>query len=433
MKSNVFDDNMRKITHLQQPLSFNLNNPLTRRILKIVLASLFLLILYPFTSSQAQPPSPSLLGAPLIATTNASEDGFIIYDLSSGEQRELSFGTGIQNFWGFSPNGCQILFTRETSPENFDLFIADLDGENTRKIVDINRGGALNYRIWEPTWSPDGEHIAFTIFRYFDPPNDYPYRESRVAWVSPDGGEPIFYSVTGAEYQPRWSSDGAFLVYVSEQPDEEESDEAITDPAPESTETPLPPPYYGSDNVPLPLTKAELWIISADGSDKQQFASFEEGALFNPRWSPDDQSIAFIYEPIPTTHRLMMLSVDHSTTSRSFHRSLVTILDFTWQPNGDGVTASIQGLNEIPENILWELNTDLATDEDAAPTINTDLHYLDFPRYSPDGTLLAFRHAYELTIYDPRDESLQSFGDESRNNSPPFWSPSTFQSESSCP
>jgi Tol biopolymer transport system component len=290
---------------MTDPISHPKSNtiPTARLILKqLLLVSIFFAFITPSPSSHAQTPSPTLLTSPLVATTNADENGFILFDLSNGTQRDLSFGPSTQNFWGFSPDGCNILFTHETSPDNFDLFTAKLDGSEERKLADLTRGGSLNYRVWEPTWSSDGQHIAFTLFRYFDPPNDYPYRESHVAWVSPDGGPPNFYSNTGMEYQPRWSSDGAFLVYVSEQPDDddENTDTVAVDPAAEPTESPVTPPYFGSDSVPLPPTKAELWIVSADGTDKRQFASFEDGGLFNPRWSPDDQSIAFIYEPIPT-------------------------------------------------------------------------------------------------------------------------------------
>lgn len=358
--------------------------------------------------------SPTLLQGPLLVTTAITGDGFLIFDLGTGQQRQLSFGAGIHLIGGFSPDGCQIVFSWERTPDQYDLFAARLDGSDLRQLMFLGRTGAIHYRVLEPSWSPDGSRIVFSLVRDYDPPDEDPYRESYIAWVSPEGGRPTFYSESGKEWQPRWSPDGRYLAYVSEQP-------IVGGQPVDATPT-------DEDDIP---TRPEIWIIEADGSNRSRFMGFTDGGAYNPRWSPDGSRIAFLYEPVSQTHHIMSKVFEGEGNASSVNRSLATVLDFDWQPDGQGLTAAIQGLGGVRENILWNFRfDDLANPTRLIP--DEEMLYMDYPRYSPDGKWLAFRKTYELVIQDLQQGTLQFFGEQSEYNSPPVWSPSGFQGEQAC-
>lgn len=361
------------------------------------------------TLSMSQTSGDKLEG-PLVVTNTAMLDGFVIVDIGTGTKRELSFGDGEQIFGGFSPDGCEIVFTWETQQGQGNLYAARLDGSNIRQLTFIGRTGALSYRMWEPQWSSDNQRIAFTFVRYYDPPTEPPYRTMHIAWVPVTGGNPSFYSNSGSEYQPRWSPDSKWLVYVSEQ--------AVT--------TAVNPEEVDATNV-----RPEIWITSIDGRNKRRLIGFTESGAFNPQWSPDGTLIAFQNEPVKNSHQLMITSADGALSPFVINRQQAMVLDYTWQPTGRNLIASMRNFQGEGENVLWTLPAD-ENGEDRASELFPQ-PYVDFPRYSSDGRWLAFRQAYELAVYDTAKGETVLYGEETLSNSPPIWSPTDFQGETACP
>lgn len=357
----------------------------------------------------------AVLQGPLLASSSADDQALILYDLASGQERRLSFGVGTHIMGDFSPDGCQIVFTWEQSPERYVLFVVRIDGSNLRQVAELGRTGAINYRMLEPTWSPDGSKIAFTLLRYYNPADEKPYRETHIAWVTPENSQLNFYSVSGKEWQPRWSPDGSQLAYVSEQPVMQEGIE------------PTPTPIGQDEDIPV---RPEIWITQADGSRKGVFIGFADGGAYNPRWSPDGSQLAFVYEPINQTHRIMVKPVGGGGT-RALTRELATVLDFDWRPDGQGVTAAVQGLNDVRENVLWDLSLDTSL-RSIRSIPDESLVYLDYPRYSPDGAWLAFRQSYQLGLYHLATGEVEFFESTSQHNSPPVWSSAAFSGEETC-
>ncbi|MCB9438585.1 MAG: PD40 domain-containing protein [Anaerolineales bacterium] len=367
---------------------------------------LLLFILIAAQPSAAQ--TESDLQGPLIAVNDNDDNGLVLFDLGTGQQRRLSFGIGEHILGDFSPDGCRLVFTWEQQPQRYNVYTVRIDGTDLQQLTDLRP----DYRAWEPTWSPDGSRIAFTLMHYYQKPDeDEPERDSHIVWIAPEGGDLHYYSSTGKEWQPRWSPDGSALVYVSEQP------------VLPTEGTPTPSPEEEDD---LPK-KPEVWVTQADASSRYRLTNYADGPAFNPRWSPDGNRIAVLFQPYENLHRVMILDTN-GTVLMALYRELVTVLDHTWLPDSQGMVVAIQGMEGIEQNVLWRFSF---ADDSRTLVFDTDtMLYNDFPRFSADGHWMALRRAYDLVIYDTQDQTTHLLPNQ--HNTPPVWSPSGFHDEATC-
>ncbi|MFN8452070.1 MAG: hypothetical protein U0521_26615, partial [Anaerolineae bacterium] len=99
--------------------------------------SLLFICLLIFGTTQAAPgfPPGSRLEGPVLAADTAAQDEIILYDLGTGTRRDLSFGTGWQRVWDFSPDGCRILFTMSDGSQPASVYTARIDGSDVTQLV----------------------------------------------------------------------------------------------------------------------------------------------------------------------------------------------------------------------------------------------------------------------------------------------------------
>src|SRR4051794_26215888 len=104
----------------------------------------------------------------------------------------------------YSPDGRQIAFSSDRGGSGaYDVWVLDLARGRLRQLTHV----AANESAYQPTWSPDGQSIAYV--------QSTPMGQSiRQVDASGGGDARVLFSYTDATiFSPRWSPDGRSLAY----------------------------------------------------------------------------------------------------------------------------------------------------------------------------------------------------------------------------
>jgi Tol biopolymer transport system component len=405
---------------------------------------------------------PLPLGAPLLAFDTAAQDRVWLYDVEHDQWRALSPAFGASGdpapygawtrVWGFTADGCRLLLTLSDGGALPDLYTVRLDGRDLRAPLRTADLPAGTWGAWEPQASPDGAHIAMTLIREQIANDGTIAREHRIAWidaVSAAGSRaatPTLISVSGDEHTPRWSPDGARLVYVS-------YEERIAGADIYATAAPNPDGTFPPD-APT-LREADLWMVDAADPNGTKFrlTDFPIGSVSMPRWSPDGDLLAFVFSPAPNQDLFWMIGAARGASPTQLTRATALALDLTWTPDGSALVAAARDLAGVDENRAWRLPLTAGADTQIAPyfgesstseTLSGSVgaipaaaapRFADYPRFSADGRYLALRSAYGIVLYDHATGAIRALtppdGD-TWGNTPPVWTPAAFAGEESC-
>jgi Tol biopolymer transport system component len=221
------------------------------------------------------------------------------------------------------------------------IYVANADGSGVTRLT---RGEA-------PTWSGDGERIAFHSWSSGEAGRG----SVEIRVINADGSNE---RVVGPGLQPSWSPDGSKIVFVS--------------------------PRWPEGGISM---------MNADGSSVTQLVSHEfanpgyggEYAVSLPTWSPDGRSIAFVrtnYEDLWSVH---ILDLAKSETSHLSIREWVGQSRPVWSPDGTRLLLQVsRAIVSIDRN-----GSDLQGHLDDRYSLDGRV-YLENPDWSPDGGSIVF-------------------------------------------
>ena len=177
----------------------------------------------------------------------------------------------------WSPDGQYIAFDSNRDGD-WGIYVMDSDGTNPRRLTD---GGA------EPKWSPDGQHIAFSFW----------HRDGHdeIYVMDSDGSNQrrLTNNKTFFDKGPSWSPDSQHIAFSS---DRDGHDEIYVMDSDGSNQRRLTTdggrsPSWSPDGQHIAfVSKREIYVMDSDGSNPRRLTT--DGGE-EPSWSPDGQHIAF--------------------------------------------------------------------------------------------------------------------------------------------
>lgn len=365
-----------------------------------------------------------------------------------GSPRRLGETDGNSGAW--SPDGKMLAYCNGS-----DLFLANADGSESRKLITMKDAGIAS----DPVWSPDGTHLRFDVFEVVHP-------RTSIWEVSVDGTQlhrllPESRPSVFRDACCNWTPDGKYFVFASDGqiwalPQKRGLFRSEPKPvqltfSPMSLGFPLPTkdgkklfvigrtfrgelvrydprhdaqyhpdqtksgqlspsqfsPFLGGISAEyvdfskdrqwvayVRYPEGTLWRSKPDGSERVQL-SYPPGYAVNPRWSPDGQKITFFGTLPDKPSRILEVSPEGGNPRELVPDDPHPQWDPNWSPDGSRIVFGGSAANAESAIYIFDVATHRVS------TVPESQGFYS-PRWSPNGQYLValFRDETILLLFN---------------------------------
>ena len=234
----------------------------------------------------------------------------------------------------------------EIAFSTFDaIYIVNPDGSGLRPVTE-----ATSTTVEPPSWSPDGQQIAFVFGTI-----------PQVWVVNRDGtGRRQVSTLDGAASDPRWSPDGASIAFVTTRPD--------------------PTSVYVTYWIPGFHSDSDVNVIASNGSSQRAVTSGANNDR-SPIWSPDGSRLAY-FSLRGESDGAYTVGVDGTDERILWPHGDNFVPSIDWSSDGTIAIASSHG---DPSDGVWLLDPDGSNRRKVSSVRGAYA-----PAFSPDGSFLAY-------------------------------------------
>ncbi len=257
------------------------------------------------------------------------------------DQRPLFSGTGQYSSPRLSPDGNRVFYLSDEAGSQ-QIYVRWMDSGQTAQLTNVVRSPS------NPSWSPDGRWIAFTMFvpRHREPLVRLPEKPGNATWAAQpkviesvhyrsdeqgfleDGHSHLFLlpatggtprQLTEGDYnhtgEPVWLPDGSGILTTSNRSEEWEYEpreseiyevslagqiKALTNRKGPDTSPAVSPDgssiaYTGFDDEGLSYQPAQLYVMDRNGGNRRSLTESLDRSVSTPQWDPDGKGIYVMY------------------------------------------------------------------------------------------------------------------------------------------